>query len=97
MVIGAKSKEEAYGRAGLGGRGVTAMDSLPAFLPWSSVLPPLFLPRAWPGQCGSLCLSPRTCLLSLDNDIVCGLEKVTAALACEGQMEKSEILDGVKT
>lgn len=65
------------------------------FLPKYWLLPAPTLPRAHsplspPGIClpSWLSLLLLTRLFSLDNDIVRGLEQVTAALACEGQIGK---------
>lgn len=58
---------------------------------------PTLLPRALPTKV-TLCLLLLTSLFSLDNDIVCGLEQVTAALACEGRVGKvREDSQGAKT
>lgn len=45
-------------------------------------------PQAFAYQVGSLHVPRLTSLFGLDDDIVCGLEQVTAALACEGQIGK---------
>ena len=53
-----------------------------------SHLLPTCVPQAFASQVGSLHLPQLTGLFCFDNDIVRGLEQVTAALACEGQIGK---------
>lgn len=52
---------------------------------------PTCVPQTFASHVGSLYLPRLTGLFSFDNDVVRGLEQVTAALACEGQIGKVRV------
>lgn len=67
-------------------------------LPCSSSHSLPIVPQAFAHHIGSLHPPLLTGLFRLDNDVVCGLEQVTAALACEGQIRNVRVgPQGAKT